>query len=374
VIRDDDGFGEDAAGIGPFSYATLLRGTDPALPPALRLPDAFRLNPDTATDEDILHACAQLVVAFLSSLQFSRDASGSHDGSPYDAFLAANRLPRAPARDQSAADYGRRIGEQLAALRLPRFVHESGRTLRFHSDQPFRFGPIELEGMRIFFRGAIGADQKSGAGNCAECHVPPLFTDFKFHNTGTAQDEYDSLHGAGAFQQLNVPNAATRDVDFDRWLPPTPRHPFATGPFASVPNRDAPGKADLGLWNVHGNPDLPAPQPALERLFNSARRLSRDEVLARTLGRFKTSSLRSLGQSAPYFHTGQQPSIEDAVAFYQRMSDLARTGKMRNAPAEYFAMRISADDIAPLAAFLRALNEDFDGALRVPALTRAAQR
>jgi hypothetical protein len=190
--------------------------------------------------------------------------------------------------------------------------------------------------------------------------VPPHFTDFKFHNTGAAQDEYDAHHGAGAFVQLFVPDFTARNSDFDRWLPATPAHSKAGGPFLQVPNKADPGKTDLGVWNVYGNPDLPAPQPALERLLNPSGALSRDEVLDRALARFKTSSLRNLGQSAPYLHTGQLPTIEDTIHFYRRMSELARAGKLRNAPPEYFAVRIGADDIVPLAAFLRALNEDSD--------------
>jgi cytochrome c peroxidase len=106
---------------------------------------------------------------------------------------------------------------------------------------------------------------------------------------------------------------------------------------------------------------LPGPQPALERLLNPAGALSRDETLARTLARFKTSSLRNLGHSVPYLHTGQLQSLEDVIVFYQRMSGLAREGMMRNPPSEYFAMRLGPDDIAPLTAFLRALNEDYPG-------------
>jgi hypothetical protein len=39
------------------------------------------------------------------------------------------------------------------------------------------------------------------------------------------------------------------------------------------------------------------------------------------------------------------------------MSELAHRGAMRNAPAEFFAMRLSDDDVAPLVAFLLSLDE-----------------
>jgi len=44
---------------------------------------------------------------------------------------------------------------------------------------------------------------------------------------------------------------------------------------------------------------------------------------------------------------------------YVATSELARAGKVRNASPELAAVRIEAGDVAPLAAFLRALNEDY---------------
>ena len=356
VIRDDRGGSEVDFREGRLPYTVLLRGTDPATPDDSRLPKEFRCDPDTATDEEILDACSRLVVEFMRTLQFSRDASGQHDGSPYDAFLVANRLPRTPSPGQTPEEYGRRLGEQVATLRVPRFVDDPGRSLRDHGDQPFRFGELELQGMRIFFRGALGGE-KGGAGNCAECHIPPRFSDFKFHNTGAAQDEYDAIQGEGAFARLRVPDLATRDTDFDRWLPANWRHPRALGPFRSIPEKACPELTDLGVWNVYANPDLPAPQAALEHLLNPSRALTRSDVLDRAFARFKTSGLRDLGRSAPYLHTGQMRTLEDVIVFYQRMGDLAQAGRLRHAPPEYFAMRLGPDDVAPLTAFLRALNE-----------------
>lgn len=268
-------------------------------------------------------------------------------------------------------DYARLLGEQVAGLRAPRFVNDPARSMRTHGGQPFRFGERELRGMRIFFREAIGPEQAGGAGNCAECHVPPRFTDFRFHNTGSAQEEYDAVHGSGAFARLFVPDVAERNADFTRWLPPTTLHRDAMGPFFSVPIREQPGRADLGLWNVYANPDLPAPQPALERLMNPAGIFSRADVLGMTLGRFRTTTVRNLGHSAPYLHTGHRRTIEDVIVFYQRMSELARAGGMRNAPPAYFAMRLSDADIEPLAAFLRALNEEIE--LRAPEASRESR-
>ena len=48
------------------------------------------------------------------------------------------------------------------------------------------------------------------------------------------------------------------------------------------------------------------------------------------------------------------------MRFYVSQSALARAGQLRNGARELSAMQISADDVAPLAAFLRALNEDYE--------------
>jgi hypothetical protein len=42
------------------------------------------------------------------------------------------------------------------------------------------------------------------------------------------------------------------------------------------------------------------------------------------------------------------------------VSDLARAGELRNAASELLDIRLTSDDVEPLAAFLRALNEDYE--------------
>jgi len=63
---------------------------------------------------------------------------------------------------------------------------------------------------------------------------------------------------------------------------------------------------------------------------------------------------------------GHGDHLGDAVALSQRdkatvvaTSELARAGKVRNASPELAAVRIDGGDVAPLAAFLRSLNEDY---------------
>ena len=360
VIREDDGHGILAAKYGKFSYATLLRGDDEAIPAGLRLPVSARFDPARATEEEILQHCARFVSAFVASLQFSLDQEGRYNGSPYDAFLAANHLPQALAPAESPPQYSRRLFAAVAALRLPRFIDDPSRRLILH-DQPFRFGELELRGMKIFFRGTLGYSRTTSAGNCAECHVPPHFTDGGFHNTGEAQESYDAVHGLGAFVKLAIPGLAERKAEGVRWFRSSAIHPEGSDAFLSLVSSESPGQVDLGLWNIYANPDLLSPQSAIERKLNHDGRLSGDEVLALTVGRFKTPTLRDLGQSAPYLHSGRLHTIEDVVMFYQRMSDLAHAGKLRNAPPEFASMRLESADVIPLTAFLRALDEDYVG-------------
>jgi hypothetical protein len=310
----------------------------------------------------------------------------------------------------------------------------------FTQTQSFKFGPKELEGLKIFL-----TDKSSGLenhrviiGNCATCHSPPAFTDFIFHNTGASQEEYDAIHGTGSFNRLDVPDFAKRQSNYDAYLPPTPNHPLATGKFETPPSRNQPDAADLGLWNVYANPDFPAPQAGLLQIipkmfgltlpqiesskmdgrhfiFNgtngvpgstyyilastnlllpminwtviATNRFDRQghfdfntsitsetsqtffklslqlptpaEVLPRTIALFKTPTLRDLGQSDPYLHTGRMNSIEDVLRFYQNFSNKARLGQVRNADPELRNIFLDDSAIAPLAAFLRSLNEDY---------------
>jgi hypothetical protein len=83
------------------------------------------------------------------------------------------------------------------------------------------------------------------------------------------------------------------------------------------------------------------------------------EVLPRTIALFKTPTLRDLGQSAPYLHTGRMNTIEDVLRFYQKFSNKARRGEVRNADPQLRNISLDDSAIAPLAAFLRSLNEDY---------------
>jgi cytochrome c peroxidase len=375
IIRDDDGHGPLAREFGGYSYRRVLAGDDPELgeeTERFRLPVELRFDVARASDEQVLDAVARLITVYMDSLFFSRDERNEYDSSPYDCFLETNQIPRKPDPGQSSLYYNRNLLDLVNGPAPHIFVSPTngftfplnGRFKTFR--QEFRFGPDELLGMKIFFtmaRYATNANRRPthGIGNCAACHPGPDFTDFSFHNTGAAQEEYDSLHGAGAFAQLEIPGLATRNANYNAWLPATGNHPHARGPFLDVPSAGQPDRTDLGLWNVFANPDQPLAQAALRRLLNGETRPAPDEVLLpRTIGMFKTPSLRGLVFSDPYLHTGAKNTLEDVIRFYRRMSGLARSGKMRNAAPELSGIFLQDEDVAPLAAFLRSLNEDYE--------------
>jgi cytochrome c peroxidase len=351
VIRGDDGSGPLAREFGG-AYRRVLAGTDPAIPADLRLPRGWRIDVDRASDARILRLVARLIAAYVESLEFA-------NASPYDRFLEKNGLPSAPREFERTASYVRRLELLLGELGAPELVGAADGAFLL-STQPFVFGELELEGLRLFL------DERRG--NCVACHPPPRFTDFRFHNTGATQEEYDAIHGEGSFATLFVPDAAARNADPDAWLPATAAHPQAREPFRAVPSAAAPGRTDLGMWNLVRNPDFPDRrlQRHLTRMVCASqgplarcRRTAAAQVDA-ALGLFKTPGLRTLGQSAPYLHTGGKDTLEDVVRFYVTTSARARAGQLRNGARELRDMHLDAGDVAPLAAFLRALNEDYE--------------
>jgi cytochrome c peroxidase len=82
-------------------------------------------------------------------------------------------------------------------------------------------------------------------------------------------------------------------------------------------------------------------------------------VLPFTIGLFKTPTVRDLSSSEPYFHTGRMDTIEDVINFYENVSAKARGGLVRNGDPQLSGIFMDTNAVAPLAAFLRSLNEDY---------------
>jgi hypothetical protein len=83
-----------------------------------------------------------------------------------------------------------------------------------------------------------------------------------------------------------------------------------------------------------------------------------DTALPATIALFKTPTVRDLVSSEPYLHTGQMNTIEDVLEFYLNSSAQARAGMVRNADPQLSRISLDASAVVPLAAFLRALDEE----------------
>jgi cytochrome c peroxidase len=226
-----------------------------------------------------------------------------------------NELAGKPEAGESSSDFARRLIARINSL-------ERAGALKLSKD----FNPKALEGMKIFF--------DASKGNCAACHAPPLFTDQSFHNKGISQREYDRFHGEGSFASLRIPDAASAN------RPSTE--------LRETPAKNRPGAADLGFWNF------------VDLKSSSLRRAgeSEDRFLERMVATFKTPTLRNLKYSQPYFHDGSLHSLEDVLIEMIELSELSRAGRLRNADEELAKIKIGPSDIAPLVAFLDALNDD----------------
>ena len=243
VMRGDDGSGDIAQQFDGLPYRILFTGGNPDIPDELRLPPEFRVLIGTASDQEIFNAVVKVVAAYVNGLRFSQsDDAGNLIRSPFDVFLSRNGLPQKPNSGETPLDYSRRLLTLVNGLASPQFVtsnpNRGNGLFQFHT-QPFVFGATELAGLKIFLTEPATPPTASPAevvagkvGNCLACHAAPNFTDFKLHNTGIAQNEYDGIHGNGSFMGLTIPTLATRTSND---LPATEDHPTATEFFRSIP-------------------------------------------------------------------------------------------------------------------------------------------
>lgn len=154
--------------------------------------------------------------------------------------------------------------------------------------------PDEEAGLRLFI----------GKGNCTQCHDGPRFTDDHFHNIG-------------------VPDAPSSSPDVGR----------AEGARTVLEDE----------FNCRSRySDANANQcPELDFLVAEG-----DELV----GAFKTPSLRGVAARAPYMHSGQITTLEEAIEHYDR-APRARVGSTELEP-----LHLSAKERAQLNAYLRTLD------------------
>jgi hypothetical protein len=374
VVRGDDGTGVIAQQFDGLPYSTLFAGTSRNIPLEFRLPPEYRISIGTATDQEISTAVVNVVAEYVNSLRFGNPTdTGIPIRSPFDVFLEINGLPQQPDPNESPLDYSRRLLTLVNGLASPQFVTSNPNTsngqFQFHPGQSFTFGATELAGLKIFLTEPAAIPASAGEiaagkiGNCLVCHAVPDFTDFKLHNTGVAQKEFDDPatgtgHAPGAFAALSIPTLATRTPND---LPATEQHPSASGRFRSIPSSGT-TLTDLGVWNIFANPDMPNPQAKIRAILCNDQvpcPLSDATLLDQAIARFKTPGLRDLGHSQPYMHTGQFDTLDSIIGFYIGSSNQARAGTLRNGDAQLQGIALTAADVASLVAFLKSLNEDY---------------
>ncbi len=260
-------------------------------------------NIDVATlsADDARNAVIASITDYLSTVT-------TNNASAYDAVMQQNRMQEGLAGegDTPQAYSGRVFG---------RIANEESRVqMRFVAD----FDEEAYQGFKAFFRvePTYSTNDTSGVeaniGNCVACHVPPQFSDGKFHNIGTTQFEYDAVHGEGAFMSYKpaAPSENTR---------------------ARVDVNDL-GKADLGRWNI--------------------------DPIEESIGAFKTPKLRNPKGTDPYMHNGRYATVEEAIRMHLKAAELAQQGKLRNPDPELLKITGLTDkDVANMVKFFEALNE-----------------
>ena len=164
-------------------------------------------------------------------------------------------------------------------------------------------------------RKAITANQKSGwalfkgKARCIECHSlsrsSPVFTDFKFHNTGVVGRDED-------FNKLSQRAVATR---LRR----------RSEPVASFAHQQE--FSELGRFLVTLND--------------------------KDIGAFKTPTLRDVELTGPYMHNGSLRTLLDVIRFYNQGGQ-----KNPNLDSKIHVLNLNEKEINELVEFLRALTSD----------------
>jgi cytochrome c peroxidase len=164
---------------------------------------------------------------------------------------------------------------------------------------------------------ARGARLFVGKAHCISCHSGPHLSDDKFHNLGVPQ------------QGDRVP--ATDDGRFANAIQ------LIASPF----NVNGAFSDDTNTGRLAG---LTNPMPA------------------ETKGAFRTPGLRGIALTAPYMHSGQIPTLEDVVDFYNRGGGTPPAGQTKDSQMQ--TLGLTAGEQADLVAFLKTLT----GAAVPPAL------
>ena len=368
IIKEDNGKNELADEFGGLSYTEMFAGTTKdgkQINQEFLVPEEYRVNVNKASCDEIYDGVINLIAAYTEDLTFAGDEEAL---SPYDVFLKINKLPTHANENETDLAYTKRLLAEIRSLKKDnklKFLDKNPSTkdgkFKFH-DQVYKFTEEELLGLEIFFNQDPQDD--IGTGNCIACHPAPHFTDFGLHNIGITQIEYDNIHGFGKFAALNIPTLSQRKKNANLFLPANENNPKRKGIFRRPASEEHPAYTDLGAWNIFQNSDYPLPQESIYNLI--CRSEGKDEcksaehALARSLGRFKTPSIRDMGHSAPFMHNGQISDLHALIGFYIAAAQSSKQGLIRNGAEELSDIDFQGKDIQPMFLFLVSLYEDYE--------------
>lgn len=149
-----------------LSYSVIFKSTDSRITSDILLPPSQRLDVSTATDMQVVNEVAMCIAQYMKDLLFQKDQFRRYIGSPYDNFLRVNHLQQAPLAGETKAHYNLRLYQQVVALTSPIYITPANGSFKYHN-QPYQFGPLELQGLKIFLASAIVGVVNAHAGNCA---------------------------------------------------------------------------------------------------------------------------------------------------------------------------------------------------------------
>ena len=102
--------------------------------------------------------------------------------------------------------------------------------------------------------------------------------------------------------KLVIPNQNDRLANFDAYLPASANHPNATESFRHAAVAGSPQFADLGVWNVYMNPDIPNPQSQLQALIcANVQNCAVDQGLPATIALIQDADAARRGRFAAVF-------------------------------------------------------------------------
>ncbi len=257
-------------------------------------------------------------------------------------FCASIILPVQPMAGETEQQYNRRLSQLVETLTQSGLRRWDEWSFKYHT-QTFTFGATELAGLKIFLNAAANAARMAHSMRETARLVTwrRIFRTSNFTIQAYRKKNMTRRTVAGRSLNWLFRGLPIGHSNFDAYLPVSANHPNASERFRHPAVAGSPMYADLGLWNVYLNPDIPNPQTNLSTVVCAiVQNCAVDQGLATTIAQFKTPTLRDGEDSQPYFHNGSN-EVSDVVEFYIKSSQLAHRAALRNAPLEFQGMSLS---------------------------------